>query len=175
VSTSKNVAIPITTTADARPRCCWGSDITDEQVRTADIRNGDVRTGDVLDSTLRGRDISNRSLTGADVDEATLAKVPNADKVDGLDSTAFLRAVSFEHTTTPENTADDCTRLDHPAINDNPNAHVVITRRLGQALLRPVAVTHSTSLGGWVICTEDTNDLPAGTYRWYVIAGLGGG
>jgi hypothetical protein len=38
-----------------------------------------------------GNNIVNDSLTGADVRESTLARVPNADKLDGIDSHWFIR------------------------------------------------------------------------------------
>jgi hypothetical protein len=61
-----------------------------------------VGSGDVIDNSLlsqdlkngagaRGVDVVDDSLTGADVDESTLGKVPTADKLDGIDSTGFVR------------------------------------------------------------------------------------
>src|SRR4051794_28014284 len=39
---------------------------------------------------LTGADIQDDSITGADVAEATLAKVPDADRLDGKDSREFV-------------------------------------------------------------------------------------
>jgi hypothetical protein len=39
-------------------------------------------------------DIKKNAVTGAKVKESTLGKVPNADKLDGIDSTAFTRVAS---------------------------------------------------------------------------------
>jgi len=61
-----------------------------------------VGSGDVIDNSLLSQDLKdgfavksvdvvNDSLTGADIAESTLGKVPNADKLDGLDSSAFAR------------------------------------------------------------------------------------
>ncbi|MGH3022310.1 MAG: hypothetical protein ACRDNI_01520 [Gaiellaceae bacterium] len=44
---------------------------------------------------ITGKDIKNGSVRGADVRESSLAKVPNADKLDGKNSSAFaLKAVA---------------------------------------------------------------------------------
>jgi hypothetical protein len=40
---------------------------------------------------VAGPEVADDSLTGSDVAEATLGKVPNADKLDGFDSSAFAR------------------------------------------------------------------------------------
>lgn len=56
--------------------------IVDNSVRSKDIRNNEVGS----------RDIRNNGVLGRDVRESSLGKVPNADKVDGLDSTQFLRS-----------------------------------------------------------------------------------
>lgn len=41
-----------------------------------------------------GANIVNNSLTGADVRESTLGRVPNADKLDGIDSRGFIQGAS---------------------------------------------------------------------------------
>jgi hypothetical protein len=42
-----------------------------------------------IQGLITGAKVANNSLTGADIQESTLAKVPNANTVDGKDSTAF--------------------------------------------------------------------------------------
>jgi hypothetical protein len=59
-------------------------------VTSADIENGTIRSIDVRNGSLTGFDVDNNSIRGADVRESTLAKVPNADRLDGLDSTRFF-------------------------------------------------------------------------------------
>ena len=76
------------------------ADIIDESILSADIKNGEVKGTDIgigqvqgsriTDGTLKTEDIADDRVTGADVSEATLAKVPDADKLDGLDSTGLL-------------------------------------------------------------------------------------
>ncbi len=138
-----------------------------------DITDGEVKNPDIAQNSIGGGKVVNGSLGGLDVNESSLGKVPDADRVDGLDSTVFLRGVSFRHTSTPEDRGDapDCTRLDHPAINDNPDADVVVTHRSGQGPAKPVRVRHSATFDGWVICTEDGSDM-AGTHTWSVIGAL---
>jgi hypothetical protein len=45
----------------------------------------------IIGGSVNGQDVADNTLGGADINESSLAKVPNADKLDGLDSTAFLR------------------------------------------------------------------------------------
>jgi hypothetical protein len=65
-----------------------------EAVKTADVVN-DTTTGggltapDLRPGSVGTSEVVNDSLTGADIAELTLGKVPNADTLDGLDSTQF--------------------------------------------------------------------------------------
>ena len=95
----------------------FSSDIVDDQVRSVDVRNdtlsgggltaadlraGAVGTSEVLDDTATGgglaaadlrsgsvgsAEVAKSSLRGADIAESTLGQVPDADKLDSLDST----------------------------------------------------------------------------------------
>ncbi len=55
------------------------------------MRNNEVRGADIRNSTIGGRDVAFNTLGGNDIKESTLTKVPDADNVDGVDSSAFLR------------------------------------------------------------------------------------
>lgn len=48
-----------------------------------------IKRGDIADNAINGDKVADNSLSGADVRETTLAKVPNANSLDGKDSTAF--------------------------------------------------------------------------------------
>src|SRR3712207_2521695 len=61
-----------------------------------DITNGQVTNPDIGANAVGGGKVFDNSLTGADLNESSLGKVPDADRLDGRDSTAFLRAVSFQ-------------------------------------------------------------------------------
>jgi hypothetical protein len=67
------------------------ADIKDANVASADIRSNAITTGKILDGDVRGADVLDNGLTGADVNEATLGRVPDADALDGIDSTGFAR------------------------------------------------------------------------------------
>jgi hypothetical protein len=64
--------------------------IKDNTIRSVDIRDETIRSRDVDNGTLTGADVRNGTLTGADVNESKLAPVPNADKLDGLDSSNLI-------------------------------------------------------------------------------------
>jgi hypothetical protein len=61
-------------------------------VKSADIGVGQVLGSRITDETIKSVDLANNQVTGADVSEASLAKVPGADTLDGKDSTAFAPA-----------------------------------------------------------------------------------
>ncbi|HEY8771474.1 MAG TPA: hypothetical protein VIM03_13090, partial [Thermoleophilaceae bacterium] len=63
--------------------------IINNSVRTQDLRNNDIRSKDIRNRTIQGGDILTSTITGQQVRESTLSKVPDADKLDGADSTSF--------------------------------------------------------------------------------------
>ena len=94
----------------------FSDDIVNDQIYSADVRNdtlaggglgaadlkpGSVGTSEVALNSLGAADLAassvgtseaaDNSLTGTDVNEATLGPVPNADTLDGQDSSAFAQ------------------------------------------------------------------------------------
>lgn len=67
-------------------------ELKNNTIRTQDLRNNDIRGKDIRNSTIGGRDVAFNTLTGSDISETRLGKVPDADKLDGVDSAAFLKA-----------------------------------------------------------------------------------
>ena len=74
----------------------WNSsNIQDNTLQSRDLKdNAGVTSRDVVNDSvagggLVGGDIRANVLTGADIRESTLGKVPDADKLDGKDSSAF--------------------------------------------------------------------------------------
>ncbi|MEA2292438.1 MAG: hypothetical protein QOE86_77 [Solirubrobacteraceae bacterium] len=76
--------------------------VVDNSLTGADVRGRQAGNGkpftqgtltgdDIKDASVTGADIFDNSLTGADVLEGSLGKVPNADRLDGFDSSAFLQ------------------------------------------------------------------------------------
>lgn len=71
--------------------------VIDNSLRSVDLRtNAAVRSADVVDDTVTGgglqsSDIASNVLTGADINESTLGTVEDADRLDYLDSSAFVR------------------------------------------------------------------------------------
>jgi hypothetical protein len=77
-------------TSYAVPPLITGADIEDNSVTSVDIADQSLTGRDILDGSITDLDVADDSLTGSDLDESTLAKVPDADALDGLDSTGFL-------------------------------------------------------------------------------------
>jgi hypothetical protein len=63
--------------------------IINNSVRTQDLRNNDIRGKDIRNRTIQHADILTNTILGQQIRESTLSKVPDADKLDGQDSTAF--------------------------------------------------------------------------------------
>jgi uncharacterized protein YjbI with pentapeptide repeats len=66
-----------------------GADVGDGSLTGTDVEDGSLTGADVATGSLAGADVADNSLAGADINETTLAKVPDADKLDGLDSARF--------------------------------------------------------------------------------------
>ncbi len=65
-------------------------DLADSAVSASKLVSDAVGSTHVLNESLLGADVAPNTLTGADILESSLAKVPDADTVDGLDSTALI-------------------------------------------------------------------------------------
>jgi hypothetical protein len=63
--------------------------IINNSIRTQDLKNNDIRGKDIRNRTIQGGDILTNTIKGQQVRESTLSKVPDADKLDGADSTSF--------------------------------------------------------------------------------------
>ncbi len=59
-------------------------------VRSIDIVDGEVKTVDLANGAVTNAKIAANAVTGAKVDESTLGIVPNANLLDGKDSTSFV-------------------------------------------------------------------------------------
>lgn len=70
------------------------ADLRPNSVGTSEVANSSLTGADVTDGSLAGADVANNSLTGADINESLLGIVPNADQLDGKDSSQ-LPAVHF--------------------------------------------------------------------------------
>jgi hypothetical protein len=74
----KDLAASAVTGPKIAANAVTGAKTTDNSLTGADV------------ASLSGADVSDNSLTGTDVNEGSLGLVPNADKLDGLDSTALV-------------------------------------------------------------------------------------
>jgi len=66
--------------------------ILDATVGAADLRTGAVNNARLADNAVTGIKVLDNPLSGLDIDESSLGKVPDADKVDGLDSSELQQA-----------------------------------------------------------------------------------
>jgi len=89
----------------------FSSDIVNGEVYSVDVRNDTLTGGGLVAADLRADSVASSevhddSLTGTDIREATLGKVRNAGKLDGLDSGAFIKGggkIAFIDQVIPEN------------------------------------------------------------------------
>ena len=56
------------------------------------LKRNSVRSKQIARNAVKSPDIAPNAAKGVDVNEATLGLVPNADRLDGLDSTALVRS-----------------------------------------------------------------------------------
>jgi hypothetical protein len=120
VSTRTAAATAITG-AGIKDSSLTGADVKDGSLTGADVKDGSLTGADVADSSLTGADVRNGTLTGADIKKGSIpldrlagtlptgtasgytkaesdnlylaktGKAADADKLDGLDSTAFAQ------------------------------------------------------------------------------------
>jgi hypothetical protein len=72
----------------------FSTDIVDGEVKTPDLANVAVTNGKLAANSVGAGKVVDNSLGGADVLESSLAKVPNADTLDGRDSGGFAQKVA---------------------------------------------------------------------------------
>jgi hypothetical protein len=85
---SSDVVDESLTGADVKNSSLNGSsEITPSSLGSGRIADNSLAGVDVANGTLTGADIGNDTLTGDDIVESNLGKVPDADKLDNLDST----------------------------------------------------------------------------------------
>lgn len=69
--------------------------IAGNAVTSAKIANDAVTSDKIADGSVGTLEVASDSLTGADIQESTLGIVPNADNLDGFDSTAFMFKATY--------------------------------------------------------------------------------
>ena len=75
------------------------SDIRKDAIRTRHIKKHQVTRSRIATRSIDSALVADDSLTGADVLESSLAKVPDADKLDGKDSSQFASATALSRLT----------------------------------------------------------------------------
>jgi uncharacterized protein YjbI with pentapeptide repeats len=90
--TSRDIKNATLTGKDVKPGSLTGAHVADGSLGGADIADGSIGGGDVANGSVSGAKLADGSVTGADVNEASLARVPNANALDGIDSTGFSRS-----------------------------------------------------------------------------------
>ena len=73
----------------------FSDDIVNDQVRSADVRDDTLSGGglaavDLRSSSVGTSEVAANSLNGGDINESSLGIVPNADQLDGIDSSGFV-------------------------------------------------------------------------------------
>lgn len=83
------LALLVATSGTAYAAATIGSaDVVNESLQSVDLKNG---------AAVRGEDVVNETVAGRDIKESSLAKVPDADKLDGQDSSVFAQNTSVVH------------------------------------------------------------------------------
>ncbi|MEK6227836.1 MAG: hypothetical protein AABM31_00740 [Actinomycetota bacterium] len=109
---SYGVATGFTDSREIKDNTIRSRDIRNSTIRTQDLRNNEIRGGDVRNSTLTGRDVALNGLGGLDINESRLEKVGDANSLDGVDSSGFLRPDGTGFQAIPGATGDPAPQYD---------------------------------------------------------------
>jgi hypothetical protein len=95
-----------------------------------------------------------------------------------ITTTLFSQYAFFIHVTTPENSSGNLTVLDHPMLNNNPSAHLIITHNAdaghpdGVYNNNVTGVFYSNFIQRWTIFNENQNPIVnLSAYNVYVESG----
>jgi hypothetical protein len=66
--------------------------IANNAIGSAQIADNAVGASEIADNAVGTGEVSNDSLTGTDINESTLGIVPNANTLDGIDSSGFVKS-----------------------------------------------------------------------------------
>jgi hypothetical protein len=141
--------------------------VIDESLQSVDLKNNAaVRSADVVNDNvanggLAGLDIRANTVTGADVDESSLGKVPNADKVDGIDSSQLSRSSDYR-VGKPSSQAKDVN--DDSSCEANESCYIEVECDPGDLLK---SGGHRSATPGTFIETSEPDLF--GTWRWIII------
>jgi hypothetical protein len=93
----------------------FSDDIVNGQVQTQDLAAAAATNAKVANGAVNSAKVADNTLTGSDIVESSLGKVPNADKLDGLDSSAFVQeqGAAFIDAGLPNDSGGSCP----PALN----------------------------------------------------------
>jgi hypothetical protein len=93
------------------------------------------------------------------------------DRVEGALEDGMLLDAAFVHHATPENISENWTYLDHPLINDKPNAILYVTQnwnpgggRSGTYNDHPIGVWYHDDRGRWAIFNQDEAAMAVGAH-----------
>ena len=84
---AKNAAKNSVTSKSIKDNTVAGKDLKDGSVTSTDLADGSVGSTDLADGSVASGEVADNGLTGADIAEATLATVPNATTVGGVQIT----------------------------------------------------------------------------------------
>ena len=72
-----------------------GAEIAANTLTGSQVIDGSLSSLDILNNSIASADVADDSLTGADINDATVGKVSDADKLDGLDSSRLKNAAGM--------------------------------------------------------------------------------
>ena len=100
--------------------------------------------------------------------QAQAASLPQGET--GGDRVFRKSLVRYLHVSTDDNTIAAATYLDHPALNENPNAIFFVTQNLnagggfsGTINAYHIGVWYNTPAGRWAIVNQDNDNIPVGS------------
>jgi hypothetical protein len=160
-----------------------GIDIANNAISSADVRDDNLGFGgltrqDLGPGSVASSEVQDNSLTGSDIIESSLAKVPDADKLDGIDSSGFARKIASGAVSFASESVEPggCAGASTSAVGAQETDSVIVTRVLP---LTPFDVTGHVTLDEITrqplleveVCnpTGSTQTLPSFSARYMVL------
>jgi hypothetical protein len=107
-----------------------GSSYAAAKLTSSDIANHTIRAVDVKKHTLGPNTIKTDSLGGGQINEAALGTVPNADQLDGIDSTGYMKTTQRVFEVTHGTTSDFTSHATLAQLPGVPAGSYLVTAKL---------------------------------------------
>jgi hypothetical protein len=141
--------------------------VTGKQIKNSSITGVDVKNKSLTSADIKGQLRGPRGLAGAKGDKGDKgdtgppgAPNPNAVNAQNADRLANHDPAILRHVSSAANISAATTYIDHPLLNNNPSARLVVTHVYSTYHDKVIGVFYSGSADKWGIFNEDQSAMP---------------